>query len=263
MRGMKRTLLVPGLVVAATATLLAQASRPAFDVVSIKSNRSLQAGGGIAPPRGGINATNMPVLSLIGQAYELRPYQVVGGPDWIRTEKFDVIGRSDQNPQWPQLRLMLQTMLADRFKLTVHREKRDLTGYRLVVIKEGALGAGLKPAVSCAQDAGRPRAECGIPFRTGELSYPGVPIQRLADTLVAYVGGVIVDRTNLSGFFDIQLRWTPEFERRFGDPASAPIATDAPPIFTAVQEQLGLRLEPQRVPTEVLVIDSIEKPTEN
>jgi uncharacterized protein (TIGR03435 family) len=261
---MKRLLSVLGFAILATSAPLGQEAspRPVFDAVSIRPIDSL-GGGTTILTVGGLNAPNVPVEALITIGYGLKSYQLVGGPEWIRTARFNVMGRSDANPPFPQLQLMMQAMLAERFRLVAHKEQRDLPGYRLVVAREGRLGLDLKPGADCSLRGERPGGPCRITYGAGTRALRGMTIQQFADGLVSVVGGVVVDRTNLPGIYDIDLRWTPEFERQAGDPAAAPIATDAPNIFTAIQEQLGLKLEPGRVPTEVLVVDSVERPTEN
>ena len=225
-----------------------------FEAVSIRK-REGGGGGTTIRPQGGFVAPNIPIRALINMAYGLRNVQLVGGPDWIRSDRYDILARADRTPPEDELRLMLQAMLADRFQFKAHRETREVQGYRLVMAQPGRLGPKLQPGADCALKAARPNGPCGITYNGPSLTFRGSPITNLIGNLEAGAGGPVTDATALSGLYDFELRWS---EVRPGEPPS-----DLPNLFTALQEQLGLKLEPTRMTLDVLVIDSIERPTEN
>jgi bla regulator protein blaR1 len=263
-----------------------------FEVASVKRNASggnfVQLGG---DPGGRFTATNVPLKLLIRQAYQLQDSQVVGGPNWINTDRFDIIAKAPGplalpapgGPPGP-FQLMMRALLADRFKLAVHTESRELPIYALTLARrDGKTGSQLRPAaVDCvaifaARGRGGPppappqpgeRPPCGLRLGPGNLSGGGVTMAQLSTTLSQFVQRIVVDRTGLTGNFDIDLTWTPDqLPQGRGEPPPGvqlpPIDPNGPSIFTAVQEQLGLKLDSQRGPVDVLVIDRVEQPTED
>ena len=310
---MKTLLLMAG--VLATATLAAQQASPApagaplpkFEVTSVKRNTS---GEGfttlrMAPPLPGY--TNAPVRQVIVRAYGVQPYQVVGGPSWL-TDRFDITGKAPDDSTPAQMNLMFQSLLADRFKLRVHREARQSDVYRLVRARpDGRLGDALKPAaVDCsamgrgrpggpgpgpggpagvpvpgprgagAQAApgggpGGPGGGCMMMMAPGRLQMGGQPISAFANTLSNQIGRPVLDETGLSGAYDLTLSYMPDSGGRGlppgvpppGAPDIPPIDPNAPALPTALQEQLGLKLESAKGPVEMIVIDSIEPPAED
>jgi uncharacterized protein (TIGR03435 family) len=239
----------------------------------------------------------MTVRRLIRQAYDIHETQISGGPDWTNSRGFTIDATTGGKPP-DQTRFMMQTLLRDRFKLRFHSEKRDLPIYALVVQRsDGSPGPGLKriPDDECpppgsprrtapAAPAGPPpspfdpnaAAPCGsIVFGPGRLLAHGVPIDMLARSLanlpvITSFNRPVTNLTKLEGFYDFDFKWTNEFSPgRGGAPvsggpaATAPNPGDQPTIFTALQEQLGLKLNPQRATLDVLIIDSIEEPAEN
>jgi uncharacterized protein (TIGR03435 family) len=274
------------------------ADNPSFEAASVKPNRS--GDGRIAlffQPGGRFMATGVTLRMLVGAAYgtpaPLPDYQLIGGPDWIGSDRFDIIAKAEGDPQPgpqgppPIMFLMLRTLLADRFKLAVHTESRELPIYALVMSRtDGRHGPQLNPAaVDCAAlrgsrgnappagpppgpPAGFERPPCGIRMAPGTMLAGGVTMAQLANALsrLPVVNRIVDNRTALAGAFDLDLRWTPPQMPASpppGAPPLPPIDPDGPSIFTAVQEQLGLKLESQRGPVEVLVIDSAERPTED
>jgi len=227
---------------------------PSFDAVSIK-RRPDGSGGTTIRPQGGYVAPNTLVRNVITFAYGIRGVQLVGGPAWLSTDRYDILARAESNPPLAQLRPMLQAMLAERFNLKTHRETREVQGYRLVMVQPGRLGPGLQSGADCALGAKRPNGPCGLAFNDGLIRFRGAAISALLGELEASAGGPVAEATGLNGVYDIDLRWS---EVGPGLPPS-----DLPNLFTALQEQLGLKLEPARVTLDVLVIDSIERPTEN
>jgi uncharacterized protein (TIGR03435 family) len=259
------------------AHLLAQTAdsvRPSFEVASIKQNKSGSTSSGTrTQPGGRFTATNVPLRLLIREAYRLQDYQLVDAPDWTRTERFDITAKADGDLEYGQLPLMVQSLLAERFSLVVHRETREMPVYGLVMSRsDGRLGPQLvKSEIDCTDPARRrppvapdpaPAASQTPPFEpcstnantsgnAATLRVGSMPMSSLAATLSNYVNRIVVDRTGLAGGFDALLTWSP----------NQTIESSGASIFTAVQEQLGLKLESQRGTVEVLVIDRVEQPT--
>ena len=265
----------PALVVAivGSGTLLAQTKPPAFEVASIKINRSGASGVGattlIFQPDGRFKAVNEPLWRLIAEAYrsnyQLRRFEIEGIPPAMDNDRFDVDAVPQGAPGFSEQRQMLQRLLADRFKLTLHRETRSLPIYALVKARaDGRLGERLKPSeVDCSKvRAGAPPPEakpgqppsCMMIFGQGRLISYGMSITQLAEMgLSRSVLRPVIDRTALTGSYTWTLEWAPD---------DAPDANgDLPSLMTALVEQLGLKLESTKGPVEVIVIDHVERPT--
>ena len=223
-----------------------------------------------AEQRAAITALNMSVAMIIRNAFELQEPQLIGLPDWGSSERFDIIAKAEQEfprtNDTPSLsQLMVQSLLEERFRLRSHRETRELPAFALVVARaDGQLGPQLKAstvdclALAAARRAGTApppvpgaRPPCGMRFSNGTMIGGNITMGDLAATLSGSAGRQVVDRTGLKGGFDIDLTFSRE--------QSAD--TTIPSVFTAVQEQLGLKLDSVRLPTDVLVVDSIERPT--
>jgi uncharacterized protein (TIGR03435 family) len=230
---------------------------PKFDVASVKPNKSGEASLSLdVQPGGRFIATNIPLKQLIRAAYTLQLHQIVGAPSWVDAERFDIKAVSSRDltvdtPWTPGgryaiVQLMVQALLADRFKMVGRVEERAAQGYALVVNRPG-VGPKLTPAkVPC-------EATCGVQSGPGRLSARGVPMPTLAEFLSQLTGRLVVDATGLAVNYDFDLRWTPD--------AQLQADSDSPSIFTALQEQAGLRLQSRRVQMNVLVIASIDRPT--
>lgn len=243
------------------ATLAAKQPAPAFEVASVKPNTSGDTEGSIGPRPGGYAATNIPLRLLIIRAYELRAFQVAGGPSWIDGERFDVTARAPEGTAPNQIFPMLRTLLAERFKLVVHTEKREQPVYALLTARaDGRLGPNLKAStLNCSGQPGQSdQCSMGGSFTGsgGTLKGAGQPLSVLATHVSTAVDRIVQDRTGLAGGFDFELAWSGS-----GLKAAPGAPSELPSVFTALQEQLGLRLEPSRGPVEVLVIDSAERPT--
>jgi uncharacterized protein (TIGR03435 family) len=263
---------------------------PAFEIASVRENRSpegfVQLG---IEPGGRFMARNMPLRMLIRTAYQLQDAQLIGGPEWVSTNRFDVLAKGEGNvplnfpgpgaPAGP-LQLMLQSLLAERFSLRVHRERSELPIYAVLLARnDGKLGPQLRrTAVDCMATAaagGRDtrslapapgeHPHCGTRFVPGRITGGGLLMSQFAMSLSQSVQRIVVDRTGLTGYFDIDLKWTPQLMSQGGTPPGAlplpPVDPSGPSIFTAVQEQLGLKLEPTKSSVDVLVIDHVEPPT--
>jgi uncharacterized protein (TIGR03435 family) len=278
-------------------SLVAQAPAPAesptFEVASVRPNTSGDNKQMVQIlPGGRYNGINIPPRLLIMNSYGLQPQQLVGAPDWISSERFDIVAKAEGDLGPPvsrdgpsRLQLMIRALLEERFKLKVHREPREVPVYALVLARpDGRLGSGLTVStVDCealaASRRGAPppdlpkpgeRLQCGAWVGFGELTAGAQPLQELVSLLSSTVGRSVVDRTGLNGRYDITLRWTPDrvLQRTAGAAAGDPIRVNGvdidpngPSIFTAIQEQLGLKLESERGTVEALVIDHIERPT--
>ncbi len=273
------------------------ADSPTFDVASIKPNTTPgRMGGGGGPGR--VNMVGMSVRRLIAQSYDIHDTQIIGGADWLGSQAYDINATMTGTPSPDERRMLTKTLLRDRFKLTFHTEKRDLPIYALVGLRsDGRLGPGLKriPDDECpppgsprgARPGGPPPpaaspfdpnavAACGsIIFGPGRLLAHGVPIDMLTRSLanlpaITSFNRPVTNLTKLEGMYDFDFRFANEFGRGGPPPVSGPAAApnaitpgDEPALFTALQEQLGLKLNSQRATLDVLVIDSIDRPTEN
>jgi uncharacterized protein (TIGR03435 family) len=234
--------------------------RPAFEVASI---RPALSGGGepsiVASPGGRLVATNITLERLVRWAYSASSLRISGQPDWFSGDRFDVVAKAPDGTANDQLAPMLQRLLADRFKLSLHRETKESLVYALVVGK-----SGFKLREIEYRGTGPTRL-----MRKGamvELSYPaGADLAQFAAFLSGQAGRPVLDRTGLTGVFDIKLEFAPEPPAALADTGTgqAPNDTTWPSIFTAVQEQLGLRIESAKGPVETLVIDHAEKPDAN
>ena len=252
----------------------------AFEVATIKENTSADSNSILRrPPGGRVDATNVPLRFLITYAYALpQRTEIVGAPTWITSVGYDVVATLEGNPPVvppgsgiDPARLAMRALLADRFKLTMHREAKQVDVYALVLVKPGSVGPALKPSTQdCAAAAEAQRRNNGVPspgapfcgFDGGpsRIKFGGLPSSQIAAALTNYAGRQVVDHTGLTGSWEFELIFTPE--RAPGPPgANAPAPSDAPSLFTALQEQLGLKLESTKGSVDVLVIDHVEKPT--
>ena len=258
--------------------LAAQAAPASFEVASVKPHdpanpRTMMA----ADASGRFTAVGISPVMLIRTTFGLQEDQVVGGPEWLRSARFDITAKAADGTSPTAMGPMLQALLADRFQLTSHRETRELPVFAVVKARgDGQLGPRLV-ANGCTWDFTKPpappkpgEARCGgISEGVGRMSLNAIPIPVFLQYLAPKVNRVIVDRTGLTGNFDIELQWTPDNlpPRPAGLPADQPlringesIDPNGPSLFTAMQEQLGLKLDGARAPVEVLVVDRIERP---
>jgi uncharacterized protein (TIGR03435 family) len=267
-----------------TALVAAQAP-PSFEAASVKVNTSGVFRRGMGPAPGGrFTATNTFARDLIAYAYGIPQdslgFRIVGGPKWIDDDRFDI--NANVTGAWTpqQMREMMRTLLADRFKLIAHTETRQLTTYDLVVVpnQQPRLRRSTVDAAACqARREAIQRREpvpppvpgappiCGT-GRTivGTITAVGGSMPSLASSLGQFVSRPVSDRTQLTGLFDFELKWTPDTIPQLPpDSPALNIDPNGPSIFTALQEQLGLKLESTRGPVDLVVIDRIERPTED
>ena len=255
-------LVVASAVVTASPAARAQAAEPAFEVASVKRTRALLTPTFFQPTTDRLNVGNVALRMLLQLAYDVEPEQVVGGPDWIDRDRYDIVARAAR-PFAPQTqwRAMLRSLLLERFQLTVRLERRPTQSLALVVARaDGRLGEGMRRAATPCEELSDPLSPpgadpCGLvaanrASATGRMAVRGLTVEMLTRLLRQEVGQQVRDETGLNGAFDWELAFAPRLP---GD-------TDAPSIFAAVQEQLGLKLEPRRIPLDVIVIEHVERP---
>ena len=241
------------------ATIGAQATRLTFEVASIKSNVGTDPGGSVrVDPGNRLVVTNISLAGLVRHAYGTQRWEMVPAgnlPSWMQTERWDIQAKGGAEATREQVGEMFRNLLADRFKLVATREARQIPVYALVRARsDGRFGPGLRTStVDCEASQGA----CGIQDLLGNISMTGAPWENFPRSLSLPAGRYIVDKTGITGSVDLQLTWTPD------QPAGAGAQTDPPSLFTALQEQLGLRLESSEAPVQVLVIYSAERPTED
>ena len=232
----------------------------------------------------GFTARGATLQTVIGAAYGIQADLMSGTPDWVNTEKYDIDVKLPDSAVENETKskggigiahqLMLQALLADRFKLTLHRQTKNLQVYELVAAEGGPKLQEAKPVYMNPNGINGPEGR--LPNRgmtrmsPGELIDQGATLQSLVEELSWQLGRTVVDKTGLTGNYDFVLRWTPGpseagMAKLMGSnpaPNSAVSSDIASPLFNAIQEQLGLKLEPQTRPMQVLVIDHVEKPSE-
>lgn len=252
-------------------------SADGFDIASVRPNPSRTGIRGHSFPANRFEARNVPLADLVLVAYGepgqlLPPSQVSGGPIWMNADRFDVSATfgGDKAKTVAEKQLRLRRLLAERFKLRVHTETKDLPIYTLVLSrKDGSLGAQLhRAAVSCeALEAAQPgqRGDCILSATpSGELMLRGQTMGALANALTILLDRTVRDRTGLMGGFDADARFNPDGLPGMSRPLRPDSANDEPPqLFTALEDQLGLKLSAARGPVEILVIDQAERPSEN
>jgi bla regulator protein blaR1 len=265
-------------------------AKPSFDVAVVKPNSSTDSRVAVlGQPGGRFIATNASVMMLIRAAYSVQDFQVSGGPNWIDSDRWDIearaeagripepIGLSDPNTFDP-LSLRVQSLLEDRFQLKWHFETKELPVYALVVLKSGS-----KMKLNEDQTPPQPRAPGATPppqptagqvprysMRRGRgvLVGTAVTVGIFINSLSQLMGRMVIDKTDLKGFYEVRLEWPPDAvpgtgPTPIGPETPPPIEPSGPSIFTAIQDQLGLKLESTKAPVRLLVIDSVQKPSAN
>jgi len=229
----------------------------AFEVATVKPSKPGDTGSSLLRDASSkFTAENATLRMLITYAYNIQDHQLLGGPAWVNSETFDVVGKPDGHPDLDQFRQMIKSLLADRFQLKLHPDTRELPIYNLVVGKNG-------PKLSLWKDSPGPM----VKGQRGKLTCQKVSTAMLAKALTRRLDRTVTDLTGLTGDYDFTLEWTP-------DETQGPRPTEisdrqpgtselGPSIFTALQEQLGLKLVAGRGPVEVLIIASAERPSAN
>jgi uncharacterized protein (TIGR03435 family) len=239
-------------------------AQAAFEVVSIKPNTSGERWESVAPVAGGrLSAKNVTVAWLVRTAYHLEPFQIAGLPTWANAERFDVEAYAADAKSTPQeVRGMIQKLLADRFQVTLHREDREQPTYSLVIAKNGPKLQKAK-SDNCT-GTGTPESPCGgfRIYKRSQMWGNTVTVKQFAAELTFMMGRMVVDKTGIDGLYDIRVEWTPE---QFGAEPGTEVKPDEVngTLFTAIQEQVGLRMQSQKAAVETLVIDRVSRPTAN
>lgn len=256
-----------------------------YEVSSVKPNKS---GGGNISMRttdDGLTVTNFPLQRIVQTAFGVPEYLISGAPAWINSENFDIDAKMDGTTADALKKLsaedrrlarqhMLQALLMDRFKLTFHRESKELPVYWLTIAKNGPKFHEAKPGDDYANGIPVPTGRSGAGLMTlggGDgtqtVTAQAVPIANLERSLAVFVGRPVLDKTALTGLYDFTLTYTPDPGQlqglAGGAPGSQPSDPESPTLFTAVQEQLGLKLESGKGPVEIIVFDHIERPSGN
>ena len=260
-------------------TISAQTPRAEFDVVSIKRADPHARGGGMRTlPDGTSIMTNVSIGQFIRSAAPVPVREVIGLPDWASTEHYDVTAKPPPDSTREQRSQMWRTLFAERMKLLAHVEEKERDTFALVVARsDGRLGPQLKPStLDCSpRPPGSPPVPsrtppitdadvlntCGGRFGNGSIVSGGITMDALVGSLGGLAGRLVNNRTGLQGFYSLTLTFSPPRTPAASSDASLP--GDAPEFFTALHEQLGLKLQPEKTMVPVFVIDRIERPTEN
>ena len=258
-------------ILVAAAPLLAAGQDLGFEVASLKRNLSVESGQMVDQQGLRYRMVNVTMRTMILNAYRPRSLRLVNAPGWVESERYDLEATMPAGTSTDQRAVMLRMLLAERVRLVAHYEDRDDDVYFLDLAREdGRLGASMRrsprdcAATAAAAQAGRPAPElapaangappCGIRSQGGEFLAGGVTMDSLARNLGGRSGRVVIDRTGLEGFYELTLNYDAARD------ASAASPSDVPTLFTALQEQLGLKLQSGRAPVQTLVIDRIERP---
>jgi uncharacterized protein (TIGR03435 family) len=240
----------------------APASGPKFEVASFKLSQPGGRGGGIRPAPGGERylATNVTLRLLLTVAYRIKPEQIVGGPGWIDTERYDMNAKAERPSSIEELHAMLVDLLTERYNLKFHKDTKELPMYALSVDKNGP---SAKLQAHAAQSAGDPWIDQAINGAVQvKMHAKFVPMDYFAWRISQMVDRPVVDQTSLKGGYDFDLAFTRELPPGIPENANingSPIDTSGPTLFEALRQQLGLKLERQKGPVEILVIDHVEK----
>jgi uncharacterized protein (TIGR03435 family) len=243
---------------------MAANANPAFEVATIRPSDPARPGQIVTLRGVEVITTNVTVHDLINLAYWLHPKQLTGGPGWTESEKYDMAGKPDApgQPNVDQMKMMIQKLLADRFQLKFHFEKRDLSAYAVTITKAGA-----KIIRSQDDPKGLPGFYFGKTAAGTTLTFRNSPMSQVTAVLQNFLDKPVVDQSGLSERYDFTLTFTldpAQMARLGGPPIPAAENPDAAPdVFTAFQQQLGLKLESTKAPVDVMVIDKVEKPSEN
>jgi uncharacterized protein (TIGR03435 family) len=243
---------------------MAADANPAFEVSTIKPSDPASRGQIVTLRGAEVITTNTTLHDLINLAYWLHPKQLTGGPAWTESDKYDMTGKPDApgQPNVDQMKMMIQKLLADRFQLKFHFQKRDLSAYAVRIAKTGA-----KITKSQDDPKGLPGWNFGRAASGTTLTFRNSPMSQVTAILQNFLDQPVVDQSGLSERYDFTLTFTLDAAQavRLGGPP--PPAADnpdaAPDLFAAFQQQLGLKLESTKAPVDVMVIDKVERPSEN
>jgi uncharacterized protein (TIGR03435 family) len=238
------------------------ATAQTFDVASVKPSAPGQRGWSLPPARNGRFWTaNVSLKMLIGEAYGVQDYQVDGGPPWIDADRYDIEAKYTGKADIVRSRAMIQALLADRFQLTIHRTQKEMQAYMLTLAKGGSK---MKDAKDPECSASPVSPLCGG-FRIrnrNDVTGESVSMQQLSDILAQLLRTPVVDQTGLTKPVDLHVDWVPDGVSNSGEDAT-PASALGISLFTAMQNQLGLKLSPKKAPIDIVVIDRAEKATAN
>jgi len=232
--------------------LFSQPNRPEFEAASIKASKANEGHSSWHSRPGYLVMNNQTLKALAGIAYGVPTDRVLGGPKWIESDRYDIVARAAEPADGPKLLLMLQSTLAERFQLAVHRETKSVAGFALVPAKNGLK---IRPD----ETGGGERSNSS----RGKLVVERISLETLAKSLTRIMGVPVADATDIKGMFTFTLEWSPESTLPTAGTDGALPDAPGPSLFTVLQQQLGLKLESKRVSTEVVVIDKAERPSEN
>jgi uncharacterized protein (TIGR03435 family) len=239
-------------IVIATLAVSSVSAQSVYEAASVKLNNSGGTSSSSHGSKGQIVFTNVNLKRLLERAYDVKPIQVKG-PAWMEDVRVDIAAKYPKDTKGEDQAAMLRSLLEERFKLVAHRTSQDLPGYALVVAKGGFK---LKPV----EDVGGSDTSSNTKNHVRTLTVKTTPMDRLADILTRSLGEMVVDQTGLEGVYNFELTWAADENQK---PDDAALDT-GPSLFTALQETLGLRLKPEKVPVEIIVVDHLERvPVEN
>ena len=268
---MIRYVLAVGALVIVTGLGYGQA-RPEFEVATIKRSAPDSDPFMQAHPGGRLEISRATLRTLTAFAYRLQPFQISGGPPWSRSAYFSISAKAkDEPPSEDRVLLMIQSLLAERFSLRVHSKTKEAPVYFLVVAKskkDASTGLQVTTEGSCVRvenSASPDPSACGsVGLGLNHLEAREITMARLAEVLTRVLDRQVIDGTGRSEKFNVSLRWAPdEHEAARASSDAIPLPPDTPAVFTALREQLGLKLEPGKAPVKLLVIDRAEEPGEN
>jgi uncharacterized protein (TIGR03435 family) len=248
------------LAIGLSAALCLYAQAPAFEAASIKPSAPETQGSGINISAARIHIINSSLKFCVEMAYDVKEFQVTGGPGWTGSERYDIDAVAGAPFHDGSFRAMLQTLLAERFGLATHRETQERSGYALVVTRGGAKlqPPGEDPSILFGR----------TPSGDATLKGATLTMAQLATALARRLGSTVLDQTGIEGRYNVSLQWTPDptveqMMTKGGAPAPSTDAVSGPSIFAALEETLGLKLEARKVPVEIIVIDRANRPTGN
>jgi uncharacterized protein (TIGR03435 family) len=218
---------------------------PAFEVASVKPNTSESGSSRTSGTTGQLTITNRSLKQLIEMAYSVQDFQIAG-PEWLSAAKFDIVAKIPAGAQTDQRPAMMQSLLAERFHLAVHRDSREMPAHALVVAKSGPKMQQVEPGGTNMNNSGNNNSR--------HITAERVSMAALAETLARIVEHPVVDQTGLPGVYSLKLEYTPDNAK-----SDRPDGAAGPSIYTALQEQLGLKLQTQKLPVEIIVVDRVER----
>jgi uncharacterized protein (TIGR03435 family) len=237
-------------ILAALAAFGQMAAPTAFEVASVKPNTSGSGSSRTSGTTGQLTITNRSLKELIEMAYSIQDFQL-SAPDWLGSAKFDIVAKIPAGAGANQRPAMMRALLADRFQLAVHRESKEMPAYALVAARGGPKLQQVEPGGTNMNNNGNNNSR--------QITAERVSMAGLAETLARIVEHPVVDRTGLQGVYKLKLEYAPDNAKPDGPDGAA-----GPSIYAALQEQLGLKLQTQKLPVEIIVVDRVERvPTEN